>query len=213
MSVDNHIKDQNWVKRLFDYSAEKASNFANLSQIAQSATTCLQDKNFGKSLAKTYYQTQADKIAQDSEKSAYDYAKLAKVIYEDLGDINKATQYLDQAEALADNHFAFAHLGQLAEKLDKDANNLYQKAVAACNNTTELMQLSRRLQNFGMSDDRLRELYNSAEIDGVNNNIQYAEGILAIFKDNNWAEKIYSKLAKNPLSVASREHKLESRYF
>lgn len=219
LAIDKHLKHGEWVKRLFDFCAQQCRYFACLRQVARSAATELTDKALGKQLAQTYYHNQERFIGEAATSSVYDYSKLAAAVYEDIADESWAKALLSQAETLKTDHFGLAQLGKLAETLgDNDgAQRLYQKAANLCTDATQFIQLGWRLRSYQLANESLRNFYGlgMTRLKMPVQQLQWAEGIVDIFADREWAKRVYDQLASSfttdkqkVLFNASRKHKL-----
>jgi hypothetical protein len=222
LAVDTHLKDQKWVKRLFDYCAQQCQHFAALRQVGQSAVALLADKEFGKQLARSYYQSYEKQILSRASKSVYDYTKLCTAVYEDLRDDLWAKALLDKAESLGADHLGFAQMAKLAEMLgDHDwVERLYQKAVNCCTTAAQFIQLGNRLRGYGMSQEQLRSLYDKGVVvlKSPQEQLRWAEGIVELFNHRDWARQGYERIASlftsdsdKAVYHASRQHRLEKK--
>jgi hypothetical protein len=214
------LKDQKWVKRLFDYCAQQCHHFAALRQVGQSAVVLLADKEFGKQLARSYYQSYEKQVVNRADKSVYDYTKLCTAIHEDLQDDLWAKALLDKAETLGADHLGFAQMAKLAEMLGDSewVDRLYLKAVNGCTAATQFIQLGNRLRSYRMKSEQLRSLYDKgAEIlKTPQEQLRWAEGIIELFNHREWARQGYDRIAPrftsdNDKAIyhASRQYRLE----
>jgi tetratricopeptide (TPR) repeat protein len=206
IAINNHLNDQDWIKRILDDAARRCGNFACISAVGETASKDLSDKKAGRALAKNYYQSWEEKLDAAEAKSPYDYTKLASVIYHHLTDAAWASAILNKATAIGTDHFALAHIGQLALVIgDSDnAKTLYQKAVDACQTAAHLQQLARRLKANGVSSETIRELYMGAKpkFESAAEHLQWTEGITELFRDVEWATQEYEALASEFASGA-----------
>lgn len=197
-SIDRHLQDQKWVSQLLDKAAENVSGFNALRQVAACAATQLIDKDFGKNLAKKYYQALVAKIENGDHPQSYDYIKLAKVIWADLGDATWASALLDKAQAAGGDHFSLADMGNMAQAMgdDSKADAFFKQAVARCLSARDFVQLAKRLLGYGMKADEVRALYrNGMDVGNNLEKLRWVEGIVDVFGDLGWASLAYDALA------------------
>ena len=199
LSIDEHLQDQDWTRRLLDAAAEKAGNFAQVLSVATTANNELSNKSFGRDLARHYLQSWEQKLDAGAASSAYDYSKLAKVASRNLRNHTWAARILDKARALTDDHFSFAELGEIAMHMG-DASmseSLFRQAVDACNDPSQIMQLASRLTDNGIAADLVKKLYSEAKdkFSDPKDQLNWASGIVQIFKDREWAATEYDELS------------------
>ncbi len=199
MNIDKHLQDKDWVQRILDASADRASNFSQLLAVATTASDELTDKTFGQGIAKQYLQSWEQKLDGGEGKSAYDYSKLAKVATEKLGDNTWATSLLDKAKTKANDHFSFAELGEIAAQMGdaQNSESLLQQAAEACNSPAQAMQLASRLTGKGIAIDVVKKLYVSMKdnFSDPKDQLSWVSGIVQIFKDQAWASQEYDSLS------------------
>ncbi len=223
LSVDRHLQDSDWVKRIFDACAEKCQTFACMRNVGQ-GTASLTDKALGQSLAKSYYGDFEAKVDGAESKSTYDYSKLVTAVSEDLGDAGWAKQLLSKAAAQNGDHFALAHLAQLANSLgdSSTAESLFNQSAAACKNPSQFIQLGQRLRTYNLAGNQLKALYGQGlgQFEAARDQLQLAEGIMDVFNDKAWATEVYAQMADKfsseedkALYQASLSHNVERTFF
>jgi tetratricopeptide (TPR) repeat protein len=206
VAINNHLNDQDWIKRILDDAAGRCRNFACICSVGETASRDLSDKKAGRALAKRYYQAWEEKLDAAKAKSPYDYTKLASVINHHLNDTAWAAAILNKAVEAGGDHFVLAQIGQLAlANGDNDmAKTMYQKAVDACQTAVHLQQLARRLKANGVPSEMIRELYLGAKpkFESAAEHLRWAEGITVLFRDVEWATQEYETLASEFASGA-----------
>jgi tetratricopeptide (TPR) repeat protein len=218
-TVAGPLGDTEWATRLLSESAERAPHFAALYAVARTAVELLPEGDVGKSLARGYYQAWA---TQQENASSYDFSKLAEAVHEQLGDVQWAGELLDKACATAADHFALAHIGALANRIGNAAKaaDLFARAVDACSQPSQILQLATRLRRDGADADTVRSAYagGKARLTEPAQRLTWAEGILQLFRDKQWAAQEYDELAGLLTSGAdqtrykvSRKLRLEER--
>lgn len=215
LAINRHLNDQEWNQRLLDEAAERCTQFPCLRAVAKTAVSELTEQKAGKALARRYYQGWEQKLAGRDENSAYDYTKLAEVAYEDLIDGDWARTLIDRAAALGGDHFAFAQMGRLATLIgDQDrADGLLRQASQACQTVEHHLQLALRLRNSGIGTQTVRDLYarGKQRLGTPLERLSWAEGILQIFQDNDWARREYDELESQFSAEPDRARYRESR--
>ncbi len=199
LSIDRHLQDENWVRRLLDAAADQAGNFTQLLAVTETAGNALQDKNFGQGLVKQYLQSWEQKLDDGKAESPYDYSKLARVVALGTGDNNWVSDLLNKGKALATDHFSFAELGEIALLVEdvQTGENLLQCAADACDSPSQAVQLASRLNENGIATDLVKKLYLGAKgnFTEANDQLDWASGIVQIFKDHEWAKREYDELS------------------
>jgi tetratricopeptide (TPR) repeat protein len=199
LAINNHLDDQKWIKQLLDDAAERCANFACLHAVGETASVHLTDTKAGTSLAKGYYQAWEKGLDENRDKDAYDYTKLAKVVDNELGDHTWALALVDKAAQRGGDHFAFAEMGAIANHAGNSdkAKQLYQQAAAACANPEQLQQLVKRMKAAEVDSNYIRELYAQSQsmLKTPLQRLHWAEGIIQLFQDKNWARQEYDKLS------------------
>jgi tetratricopeptide (TPR) repeat protein len=196
-AVDTHLGDQDWIKRLLDDAAENARNFVGLNSVVRTAVRELTNK---KTFAKGYLKAWEKRLGGEaSDKAAYEYAKLAKVVAEDIDDKKWAARILNKAAKAGGDHYLFAKLGAVAAAMEdgEKAGEMYKRAVEVCDDPTKLRQLAMRLKQQGVDEETLRGLYAAAKpgAEETRGRLDWAAGLVDIFRDNDWASREYDELA------------------
>jgi len=191
IGIDQSIQDQDWVKKIFDFCAQKASNFTLLRRVGTQVSN-LSDKSFGQGLAKSYYENYANNL---SDASSYDYGKLANAVTADLGDAVWAKTLLGLAVEKADGHAALAYSAAIAKQIgDTDlANDCYSKALDSCDNAGQLAQLGEQMRSAQVDSTQVQNLYNQglAKLSG-NERLRGIESIMTVFNDRDWTATAYN---------------------
>jgi len=195
VAVDKHLQDQNWVKNIFDACAAQADNFAMINLIGNSVAK-LSDKAFGQGLAKDYYENYLNSLENGN---AYDYGKVTSAVVADLGDTDWGKQLLDQAAAAATGHQELAYAANLAVNALGDeslAAELYQKAIAGCDNASQLEQIANSLRNDRINSEQTQSLYEQGleKLTG-DQRLRGIESIMSVFNNREWASSAYDKAA------------------
>ncbi len=199
LSIDKHLGDADWVKRLLDEAAGRCRTFTCVHDVAHTAALELRNKEAGAALARGYYADWEQKLDAADIKGAFDYVKLARAVLEDLGDPAWALKLVDKAEALGGDTYAFEAMASVALKAgDRDkAHALLRKAADACGKPEDLEQLALRMQADGIDGDFVREVYASGRerFTDPEQQLRWVEGIMEVFRDEAWAAKEYDALA------------------
>jgi hypothetical protein len=219
-SIDKNLQDPQWAEQLYRNCIERCRYFADVQQIARSALSTLTDRDLGNRLAREFYQAEQEKL---DGKSFADTMKLADAILRDLGDHDWAEDLLGKAVASAEDHFDLAHAAQLATRLDDTAKaaSLYQQAADHCRSAADLLQLATRMQRNQVDEQMLKDVYRSAgaTLSTPGERLKWAEGIITLFADREWARQAYDDLKdsftdderQRAAYNASRQHRLERR--
>jgi tetratricopeptide (TPR) repeat protein len=224
VAVNRHLQDQAWLTRLYDTCARQSRHFSWLRQVCHSALHDLAGQELGWELARRYYQEWEKSLSERQDRSSYELAKLALAVYEDLADPAWRDRLLAEAEKIASDHFAFAHLGRILETTGEPerAQVLYKKAAENCTTGAAYVQLASQLREYGLAPELLKEIY-AAGAEALKNPaecLRWAEGITDVLGDRDWAAQVYSQIADRFLSevdksrfAASRASRLERRFY
>ncbi len=217
--VDSGIGDGDWAAQLLDKAAGKFSDFSGVKQLVDTASSLTNPEN-GRKLATGYLESYASALPEDVGTS--DLLRLGRLRLDALGDAESVVTLVRKATESTANHLDLVSLGKLAADAGDDvlASECYEKAVVACSGAGQLMQISRRLRSYGATDDTLRNLYQKGEKAGFEglDKLHWAEGIIDLFNDRDWARRAYDAIKDNlnndttrATYNASRKHRLERR--
>lgn len=221
LAADRLVEDLDWSVKLLDQAAQQAQSFADIRSVSEAASTELSDSERGRGLAKSYLSGWEEKLDQSEAPGAYDYSKLAQLAAADLADKDWSAALLEKAATCQADHLALAHMGGLAAQIGRDdlAVQYHGQAMAKAANATQAMQVAGRLQKQHVEPQRIADLYRSAG-DGMSTpaeKLSWAEGILSIFRDNEWATQAYDAIETDmdgstlARYKASRKQRLEHR--
>ncbi len=156
------------------------------------------DKNYAK-----YLLEQAETLAQISP----DYIAVADaaIAVDDAIWFRKLL-----AETVVGDHFFWAHMGEISLKMgDEEQSRVYlQKAVDLCGTPEQAVQLANRLFRNGMDKQQVRKIYLQTRLNmqSARDELVWAEKIIVLFRDAEWALQTYDELA--PRMTSSDEKKL-----
>lgn len=217
-AVDRGIGDGEWAARLLDAAATEVTDFSGVKQLVDAARA-LRDQRTGRALAAKYLDACIE--ALPSPAKAPESIRAARLRLDALGDAAGALALIARAAQSASSHLDLATLGRLALDAGDRAmsDELFDKALASCaGESLRLAQLVRRLRGYGIDDAAVRALYEKggAAAHGLER-LRWAEGILDLFGDREWARRAYDETegalddAALPAYRASRRHRLEGR--
>lgn len=207
IAVSHLTKDDEWVTRLLDESAENCQFFPQVNELGSIATQKLENINAGKAWAEKFYARWESKL-DASEVRAYEYIKLARVVKTDIGDDGWAGELISKALENAHDHFQYAYIAELVKSWgnDEQAAELYQKATDSCKTEIHYYELVHLLRKTGVSEDKQRELYaQGGKLADAWKRLRWVEGIMLLFKDKDWAGKAYTLLENDFSEGAARK--------
>jgi hypothetical protein len=106
-----------------------------------------------------------------------------------------AVAALDQAEALGGDRFVFAELARVAASLGLGGKiaPLLEKAAGHCTSAAPARWLADRLLVTGCDWENVRALYGGLRdrCQGVPERLAWADGVLEVFRDRQWAREVY----------------------
>lgn len=200
-SIKKYLGDTKWVEQIIDNLKQNRIQFhfelfglidIILKEIPAEAAL---------NLSSDYLQQVEAEIDLKDDKTIYDYTDLANIAFATLGTPNWPLKLLEKAASLKCDVFALTYLGTLAEKWgDRSAGSIYyNQAVSACHNTSELFGVIYRLKNAGIDNNLIKELYakGGSNLSSNDEMLIWAQGIMSLFNDKNWAEKEFKSLGNN----------------
>jgi hypothetical protein len=217
--VGGHLEDTQWAERILNEAAAQAGSFPALVSVVEMASEELADADAARTLGSQYLKDWEARIDAAETRSAFDYAKLAATTGRILRDPQAAGRLLDKAAAEASDDLTFAQLAATARELgDADrAADLISRAVGACTCAGDARRLARSLLASGFDPETVRAAYAGIR-DRLPSDLErltWAEGILEIFRDRDWATREYDTLAgaigQEPRYRNSRKLRLEGR--
>ncbi len=199
--VSVHLGDAQWAAKLLEDAAARVNGFSDLVTVAESASELLPDKGASKALVGGMLAVWEKQLESATDKSAYDFSKLASVKGRLLGDRDAAAADLDKAVEQGGDHFTFAELARVAggQGLDDRVQGLLDKAAGACSGAGQATQLAKRLLESGFGPDRVRALYTGlkSSMAGGSDKLRWVDGIVDLFGDRAWAGREYDALAQS----------------
>ncbi|MDA3844148.1 MAG: hypothetical protein PF588_07265 [Candidatus Kapabacteria bacterium] len=220
-SVKTHLDDNEWIQNtskkliadridfFFDF-CKLSKNLVNVFDLKDLAAESIVD------LEKNY--------DSDANRTAYNYCDLAKVVNKIMGDNQNARRLLEKAGELESDYMCKAYMGALAHELgDEDMKSKYLKeASATCQTAEQYQAMANRLKTLKMGDDTIRVIYadGQSNLAGNEQKLLWAEGIISIFDDREWAareykviEGLFNSYEEKDRYSTSKKQRLEQIYF
>jgi len=198
LAIERHMGDRDWMKHVLDTAGKRASTVAEVRGLAGVAAREVEDGELGKGWAKAFFEKQVEAVAAKADAGAYDYTKLAGGVHGELGDAEWAGKLLSDAEEKAASPFEIGHVGRMRAELGDEgaAKALYRKAVEVCETGRDCVRIVGSFRDRRMADAELREHYSAcgAKLPAAEK-LRWAEGILELFRDEDWAKEEYRKMA------------------
>ena len=185
------------VKRLLDTASERVGTAAEIRTLARTAVE-LPDKEFGAEWAKAFLVKQADHLADKADAGTYAFTKLAGGIFQELGDKEWAAKLLGTAGEKAATPFEVLHVGRMFADLGETAKagEFYKSAIGKCGTAGDCVRLVSSFCDLELGETQLREHYlNCGKSLTSVEKLRWAEGILELFGDKDWAEREYVAMA------------------
>jgi hypothetical protein len=220
VAVSQYGQDPDWTERLFDAAAGHCQNYGCIQEVARSALQDLADRKLGQRLARKYLEAWEQRLGKNGQVSVYDYTKLALLVSDELDDTAWARKLLERAEAMADEPLAMAHVAFLVVRLgdESGAQRLYRRATEMCRTAEDYIRLAHWVISGPGDKETARELYSEGgeRLQNPLERLHWAEGIVEVFKDEDWARQAYDALApqftggnEKQVYQASRKFRLE----
>jgi len=198
VAVDELIKDADWVTRLLEKCAENSRYYIQVRSLGRCASMQLSDREKGIEWTKTLYAGWEKGLSDQGEISSYELGKLAIALRVDVADSEGAMRCLELARNSATDHFQLLYLAALANEWDEAnlASDLYREAAGRCTTAEAFGQLVQKLRTQQAPEELQRKLYEmgSDSLADPIARLRWAEGILQLFADREWATSVYQSL-------------------
>ena len=210
-TVDQHLKDIEWTERIMRQTAEKASDFATLRRLAQTACGEISDSESGHSWTRDWYQGWQKKL--NGESDAYAWVRLARAVLQDLNDAELVAQLLEKASSTETDAMAQAQIGVLARDAGdmERARQHFESALGADTPVEQKIEIVQLLHRAQVDDEQLRELYQAAKPEQETQKLRWVEGILEAFHDPQWGQQAYDDLMAAMTDTAMLQRSALSR--
>ena len=198
LAVDKHLNDKEWLARMLDEAAAKSTDFIRFKDVIYTAATEMKNVEVGREKARAYLKTRETALKADSKATVYEYTKLAQLVISDLQDKAWGAALLNEAKARAHDHYALAHVGQLAAQAGDaaGAQALYDQAAQKAGSAMACAQLADRLHNSGVAAATVKAVYAACgkTLSGPPEKLAWVEGIVDVLKDKAWAAQEYAAI-------------------
>jgi hypothetical protein len=198
LAVDKHLNDKDWLARMLDDAAAKSTDFIRFKDVIHTAAAEMKNIEVGREKARAYLKTRATQLKADATATVYDYTKLAQLVISDLQDKGWGAGLLNDAKARAQDHFALAHVGQLAAQAGDTAGAqaLYEQAAHTAGSALACAQLAERLHNSGVASSAVKAVYTACgkTLTSPAEKLAWVEGIVDVLKDKAWASQEYAAI-------------------
>ncbi len=198
VAVDSMLNDADWINRLLQQCAENCQYYVQIRSLGQCACGQLANFESGVEWTKALYLDWEKRLADQSAVSSYELSKLAAALRSDVTDNDGAMRCLELARNCATDHFQLLHLAAIASgwgEVDLAAD-LYREAAGRCTTAEAFTQLVQKLKTQQAPESLQRKLYEmgSDSLADPMARLRWAEGILQLFNDREWATTIYQSL-------------------
>jgi hypothetical protein len=207
-AVESHLGDSDWVGAILDAAGERARSFGDRRELARCALSDLSNRDLAKAWVRGVYEACESELGGRDEATVYDFAKLSSAVRDDLGETDWAAKLLDEAENRASDAFSMVHLARLqaaAGDVGK-ADGLRRQAILSSTSPEQCAQLVERLRADGLSDSDIRALYQTYgdTLAEPAVKLRWAESILDVWHDEDWAKRVYRELSGSMSSGTGR---------
>jgi Tfp pilus assembly protein PilF len=222
-SIAKYLNDNNWIKTILDdLIANRTKFFFDFAGTCRIAIEETPDKELGKQLVEDYCKKYENKIDSNPNKTAYDYTNLAKAVNQLLKDGNWSVHLLEKAAQTDGDYLTFSYMSYLARLFnDEKTSNMYlEKAVQELDSAVQYQKLTERLKSLKFKTEEIKKLYaNGSKLSSPKEKLIWAEGIVDLLNDRNWAEKVYKELGsgfksdeEKEIFETSRKIRLEGKF-
>lgn len=211
------VPDRAFAESLLAEASSKGRHFAGACELSRAVLDSSADREDGQSLARRVLEQWDPRLETPAER-----IKLAKVVLELLDDHGWASEIAAACDAASLGALQLAELGTLARSGgDAElARQRYRQAASRCSNAAQAAQLLSKMNGDGVGADVQKEIYAEAgkSLSDEMERLRWAEGIIKLFDDWQWARGAYEELLPEiresdsfPAYQASRKFLLERR--
>ena len=209
-TISKYLKDDKWIEEILDnLIKQRVKFFFDYKAVCEIALSDLSNKDAGKSIAREYLKDYENKLDKFDNKSVYNYTDLAKTVYELFGDSEWALNILDKASQLDKDVFTNTFIAFLAKLFGNDDKYKYfiNEALNGLSTAEQFYMLANRLKSLNFSADEIKNIYSKGlhQIPDSQEKLLWAEGIVNLFGDRDWAKDIYKQIINNYKSDDEKE--------
>ncbi len=211
-TMDTLLEDADSCHAILQQAADAAESFSSLRLLAQAACNELRDQDAGQQRARSWYQSWQSRL---DGSDAYASLRLARAVWTDLNDAEFALKVTDSIAADARDAMILAQMGLLAQEAGNAtrAEELFREALQDAGSETAI-SVMRLLCDARVDTTLLRSLYESAAPEEAAQRLRWTEGILEVFGDREWGERMYAEMtdaASDPALAARLALSRDSR--
>ena len=192
-TMDALLEDAETCHEILQQAADAAESFSSLRHLAQTACSELRDREAGRQHARDWYSAWQSRLDGND---AYACLRLARAVCVDLGDADFVMQIMAGITTDARNAMVLAQMGLLARDAGdaSQAEELFREALNDADSET-IIAVTQLLREARVDAVLLRNLYETAAPEALPQRLRWTEGILEVFSDREWGERMYAKMA------------------
>lgn len=215
-AITEDLEDPDWAEILLQQLAKRCKSLLEINQLTGMVLQVLGARKLAGQLLQEFIERELPATPQSFQV----LLQLAAVVWHNLHDQTWLRQILQAAQDQAATHYDWVAIANMAAQanMQEYATTAYDQAAALCRNTKHFQQLSAILHDSGHSGEIIAGYYALGEqvVSTPLERIRWAEGIIDVIGDREWATKVYQQLA-NELNKGpevrrfqnSRKHKLQ----
>ncbi len=192
--VVDDLQDRSLAADLLGQWADRCQTLTQISQLMDMSLRILGDLDLASKLLHNHTEP-----LSSAQQNSGELLQLATVVWQKLRDQKWVEQLLQTANDKASTLFDRITAGNLARQADLQelAKNTYAQAAASCQNANDFNQLYRLLCESGLSADTIKSYYalGTRAIHSATDKLHWAEGIIDLTGDRQWAQSEYHDLA------------------
>ena len=204
IAIDHHLEDPDRIESLMKQAAERAARLPALANLGRFAVSKLRDRERGATLARSLYAAwENDRLGED----AREHAKLARIVSRDLADRDWVERLVRAGIGITADPLETTELAIVATLagLDPVAASARAEAADRCASPRDALHVAARFLAAGACDAGAREFYASVreKFSEAGPRLAWAQGIVELFSDRDWAEREVAAVAEMPSDEAT----------
>jgi len=192
--IEKQLADHEWAVSIVQGLTQRCHTVAQISQLAGLAHQTLQDPNLAARLLHDFSGNMAT-----GEPGLDGLLQLATAVWQQSQDRNWLEQLLSTATESAATLYDWVSIGKLAQQADlgETAVSAYSQATASCQNAEQFRQLYALLSSTNLPRKEIDRHYamGARTLTSARERLHWAEGIIELTGDREWAQKAYQQLA------------------
>jgi tetratricopeptide (TPR) repeat protein len=200
-AIHTYLKNEEWIKNIIEMAYTERVQFVfELDAVCRAALNYLSDKKQAEMLVMKFTEDFEKRLDESPANDAYDYVKLANIVFNLSNDKEYADSIFEKAIRDADNPGMRAAVGIAYYKFayEDKANECFGNAFGMCNSSDEIVATAQLMLNGGVDNSKVKEYYLQYKPKSGTERaiIPWIAGLVELFDDSTAAEKEYAIASK-----------------